>query len=397
MFDEAKSVLEDAGYRVVRSGLADPSALIEVNFTGELRFDQREAVEAILGHDTGVLVAPPGSGKTVIACALIAERKVSTAILINSAELLVQWRERLQQFLTLTDKQIGQLGAGRRKRRGVVDLIMMQSVSHRNADSKLLQEYGQIIIDECHAVAAPATEAALRGVNVAQWVGLTATPYRADQMNGLITMQCGPIRHTTSSVNETERQLVVHETNFTTGESGTDGPSIQAIYTELASNTERNELIVRDVIGAASQGRTSLVLTNRLDHLDVLAAEIGHRVPVPVVQLHGRMTKAERREVRKTLSIADGANEPFVLVAIDKVAGEGLDLPTLNTLFLTVPVSFKGRVIQQIGRITRGRETADTVPAIVHDYCDSNVPLLDRMHSRRRRVMTKEGFTILNE
>ena len=388
--DEAEALLADAGFQTTTETVATAQGRLELTFTGQLRDEQLRAVDALLAHDTGVLVAPPGAGKTVMACALIAERATPTAILVNRAELLAQWRERLQQFLGLTEKQIGQLGAGRRKRRGVVDLIMMQSVAHRNADPSMLEEYGQIIIDECHAVAAPATEAALRNVNVRYWVGMTATPYRADQMNGLITMQCGPIRHVVDTADHAAREMVVHETTFRTEESGIDGPSVQAIYSELAADAERNAMITGHVRGAVGQGRTCLVLTNRLQHLDALADAL-ESCASPVIRLHGRLTAANRRDIRHSLEEMDAQQQPFVLVAIDKIAGEGLDLPTLNTLFLTVPVSFKGRVIQQIGRITRGR-AEHSMPAIVHDYRDKNVPILERMYSRRRRVMSKEGF-----
>ena len=388
--DEAVALLGEAGFRVAIGTSSETHKHLELAFVGDLREEQRVAVDALIGHDTGVLVAPPGAGKTVIACALIAQRAAPTAILVNRAELLTQWRERLKQFLGLTDQQIGQLGAGRRKRRGIVDLIMMQSIAHRNADPSLLEEYEQIIIDECHAVAAPATEAALRHVNVRNWAGLTATPYRADQMNGLITMQCGPIRHVIDSADRAHRELITHVTTFTTEEPGTDGPSIQAIYSELAADVARNTMIAQHVRDAVDCGRTCLVLTNRLGHLDALADAI-EGCDAPVFRLHGRMAAAERHEVRKELRAADAQQRPFVLIAIDKIAGEGLDLPTLNTLFLAVPVSFRGRVIQQLGRITRGRTEAP-LPAVVHDYRDKDVPLLERMYARRRRVMAKEGF-----
>lgn len=392
LLDESIRLLESAGFRVSERARPASVTAVDVDFTGELRPEQRTAATALLAHDAGVLVAPPGSGKTVIACALIAERQVPTAILLNRAELLAQWRTELARFLSLSEKQIGQLGSGRRKRRGIVDLIMMQSVSHRDADPSVLEEYGQIIVDECHAVAAPATEAALRGIDVSRWVGLTATPFRADRMDGLITMQCGPIRHTIESAVAVEKRFVVHDTEFTTDEPGTEGPSIQAIYGELAQDEDRNALIVQRIVEATDHGRASLVLTNRLDHLEVLAREIRSRTDIPVFRLHGRLSPAERRDVREDLRAADADDRSFVLVAIDKVAGEGLDLPTLNTLFLAVPVSFKGRVIQQIGRITRGGRS-DAHPAVVHDFRDRNVPILERMHRRRRRVMAKEGFS----
>lgn len=396
LLDEAMQRLEEAGFT---TKLSKPRTKrrpsLDLEFKGKLRSEQSECVEAVKKYDSGVLVAPPGSGKTVIACALIAARAVPTAILVNRAELLVQWRERLTQFLSIEEKQIGQLGAGRRKRKGDIDLIMMQTLAHRNGDPTILNEYGQVIIDECHAIAAPAVEAALRQANTPRWLGMTATPYRSDQMDGLITMQCGPIRHTMSSESNVDRVLKIHTTEFTTDEPGTDGPSIQAIYTELVHDASRNALLVDEIASSAAEKRCCLVLTNRLDHLEALSDELGQRVKVPVLSLHGRLAPAERREIRGRLAEIMSTGEPFVLVAIDKVAGEGLDLPTLDTLFLAVPISFKGKVVQQLGRITRGSSSSGDAATVVHDFHDSNVPLLDRMHARRTRVIRREGFRIV--
>lgn len=393
LLDEATSVLRDTGFTVEVDFDGEEVKPIDVAFEGELRPEQRAAVTEMLRYQTGVLVAPPGAGKTVMACALIAERATPTAILVNRADLLQQWRTRLTEFLGISDKQIGQLGGGRRKRRGVVDLIMMQSIAHRTGDPRILEEYGQVIVDECHAVAAPAVEAAIRVVNVKNWVGLTATPYRADQMDGLITMQCGPIRHVVDAGSPTPRRLVVHVTDFTTDEPGTDGPSMQMIYNQLAESEPRNGLIVSEIVRASEAGQRSLVLTNRIDHVQSLTAKLGDQTSVPVFALHGRLRPVERRTLLNQLRELDDERMPFVLVAIDKVAGEGIDLPSLNALFLAMPVSFKGRVIQQTGRITRGGAGADSV-VVVHDFHDAAVPWLDRMHHKRRRVMQKEGFLI---
>jgi superfamily II DNA or RNA helicase len=395
LLDEAMQRIQEAGFTVKLSRPREnKSRAIALEFTGELRPEQAECVAAIEKHDTGVLVAPPGAGKTVMACALIAERAVPTVILVNRAELLVQWRERLTQFLSIDEKQIGQLGAGRRKRKGVIDLIMMQTIAHRNGDPTILNEYGQIVIDECHAIAAPAVEAALRQANTSRWLGMTATPYRSDKMDGLITMQCGPIRHTMSTERDVDRMLRIHATDFTTDEPGTDGPSIQAIYTELAHDTARNALIANEIAAAIAEERRCLVLTNRLDHLEALTEELERCVDVPVLSLHGRLTPTERRRIRARLAEIVSGGAPFVLVAIDKVAGEGLDLPTLDTLFLAVPISFKGKVVQQLGRITRGSGANGRVAAVVHDFRDAKVPLFDRMYARRTRVMRKEGFRV---
>lgn len=390
--DETRQLLKKAGAKVTIRNTAKRRKKLSLEFIGELRAEQQDAVRALCKHRDGVLVAPPGSGKTVMACALITERQLPTAILVNRAELLHQWRQRLTTFLNIEDKQIGQLGSGRKKRKGIVDLIMMQSISRRDSDPSILEEYGQVIVDECHAIAAPSTEAAIRTVNVKYWAGLTATPFRADQMDGLITMQCGPVRHEMKQETIGERQLVVHQTDFTTEEPGTDGPSIQAIYSELSLDVARNRLIADRVLDACHQQRSSMVLTNRVEHLHALHRLLRPAAPCEVFTLHGQMASHERKEVRKKIAEEADSGHPFVLLAIDKVAGEGLDIPALDTLFLTMPVSFKGRIIQQAGRVTRG-PTGPPEAAVVHDFRDPEVPLLERMHRKRRRTLENEGFT----
>lgn len=414
LFEEARVRLELAGYTVrVRSSRRKRDA-IEAKFEGELRPDQQSAVTEIAKFDTGVLVAPPGTGKTVIACALIADRKVATAILVPTRELLTQWRDRLSQFLSIRDDQIGQLGGGKRKTTGQVDLIMMRSISHRNADPSLLERYGQIIVDECHGVAAPAAEAAITQVDAPKWLGLTATPYRADQLNGLITMQCGPIRYDMSSksapglrstgrdgsglsttATPPQRSLNIHRTAFTTDEPGAGGPSMPDLYGQLATDSERNSLIIAEIVRATEKGRHVLALTNRIDHLRILADGIADSVQadLPVLELHGHLKPADRiRQRAKLAKAAADSGKSFVLVAIDKVAGEGFDLPALDTLFLTMPISFKGRVVQNLGRVTRGESQADEV--IVHDFHDVQVAVLDRMFAKRQRAIKKEGFLV---
>jgi len=388
---EARQLLQKAGAKVTIRNKDNKPPGQQVSFTGQLRPEQHDAVRALMKHQDGVLVAPPGAGKTIMACAVIAERQVTTAILVNRAELIHQWRERLTAFLDIDNKQIGQLGSGRKKRTGAIDLIMMQSISHRGADPTILNDYGQIIVDECHAIAAPATEAAIRRVNVRFWVGLTATPFRADQMDELITMQCGPIRHVMDAPSRRSRQRIIHETTFTTEEPGTDGASIQAIYNELSMDQDRNNLVVDQIIKAVSQQRCCLVLTNRITHLQTLRALLESKISHSVFILHGQLTAYERSQVRQNIARRAAQNNPFVLLAIDKVAGEGLDIPTMDTLFLTMPVSFKGRIIQQAGRITRG-STRGQHTAIVHDFHDAQVPLLTRMHRRRSKTLQKEGF-----
>ncbi|MGW4126365.1 TOTE conflict system archaeo-eukaryotic primase domain-containing protein [Nocardia sp. NPDC004711] len=387
--EEAASLIAQAGGVLDIVGDLPAPPAITASFTGALTELQTAAVDAMIGHDSGVLVAPPGSGKTVMACALIAHYRTPTVVIVNRAELATQWRERLAEFLDLGDGTLGSAGAGKDRRHHVVDVIMLQTLAHRDAPAELLDGYGLAVVDECHCVGAPAAAAAVGRARIPRWIGLSATPYRADQMDPIITMQCGPIRHEINDTSSFAKYHVVHTTDFTTDEHGSDGASIAEIYNQLARDTTRTAQIAADITDALTRGRTVLVLTNRIEHLTALDQALKAH-DVTAMQLHGGMRRTERAGVLHALDEGNDG-KPIVLLAIDKLIGQGFDAPRLDTVFLAMPIAFKAPVIQQVGRIMRHTE-ARKEHVEAHDYLDTAVPTLQRMHHKRRRTLQSRDF-----
>lgn len=364
---------------------------LEVQFNGDLTPTQTRATASIVEHDTGVLVAPPGAGKTVMAIDLIARRARSTLILVHRAQLLEQWHARLSMFLSVDPREIGRLGAARNRLNGSLDVATLQSLVRRDGLEELLGSYGHVVVDECHHVPAVSFEKVMQAVRARYVTGLTATPQRRDGHHPIIHYQLGPIRHSIDLKQLTgERQfkhrLVVRETGFTVDDAKSS--SIQDIYSQLAVNRARNDAILNDVISSVEAGRSPIVLTERRDHLELLAAGL-RGFARHVVVLRGGMRTAELREAAELLSsIKD--DEERVLLATGRFLGEGFDDSRLDTLFLTMPVSWKGTLVQYAGRLHRPHPGKSEVQ--VHDYVDAGVPMLARMFEKRLKGYGLMGY-----
>jgi len=362
---------------------------ITISFRGELRSYQSAAVSAMLAYETGVLCAPTAFGKTVTAAALISRRPVSTMILVHRIELLNQWQDRLLAFLDLPKGGLGVIGGGKRKPSGHIDIAVMQSLSRREDLPELLDRYGQIIVDECHHLSAFSFESILKQARARYVVGLTATPIRRDGHHPIIFMQCGPVRHSAKRPDTAPVHFEVRPQLLEPPDIPHEA-SIQEVFRLIATNVIRNQRIARDIIETYREGRKIIVLTERTEHLKLLREALGAAVEHCFV-LHGRMSKKQRAAIFSNLADMDDS-APRVLLATGRLIGEGFDYPPLDTLFLAMPISWKGTLQQYAGRLHR--EHAGKRDVRIYDYVERDHPQLARMWDKRLRGYKNMGYVI---
>ncbi|HZS92792.1 MAG TPA: DEAD/DEAH box helicase family protein [Chloroflexota bacterium] len=370
-----------------------------VQFLGELTPEQHEAATCLLAHDTGILAASTAFGKTVVAAHLIAARDRNTLVLVHRRQLLDQWVARLQTFLDIPPAQIGVLYGGKKKPGGRLDVALMQSVVRHGEVADLVAAYGHVVVDECHHRSAVSFEAISRAAKARFVLGLSATVTRKDGHHPIIFMQCGPVRYKVDDRRQAAarpfaHQVIVRRTAFqATRRSPEERPTIQALYAALAADERRNELILSDILAALSAGRSPVVISERKEHVAHLADRLATQVP-NVIVLQGGMGARQRRVAAEALE-AIPADEPRVLVATGRYLGEGFDDARLDTLFLTLPISWRGTLAQYAGRLHRLYAAKRAV--LIYDYVDGNEPLLAKMAARRDAGYRSLGYETSDE
>lgn len=384
---------------------------IGVIFKGKERDEQLDAINALMPYSNGVLSATTAFGKTVTAAALIARRKTNTLILVHSKALLMQWHECLSEFLDInfTEEEISKK-RGRKKAfspvgcldstsntlHGVIDIALIQSCFDNDEVKPFVKEYGMVIVDECHHVSSITFENVLKHVTAHYVYGLTATPIRKDGLQPIIFMQCSPIRFFADAKAQIQQQSFQRYLvpRFTSYRPVTDDKqSFTALSQSLAESEIRNNLIIEDVLNVVAAGRTPIILTARTSHVELLAEMLKQHV-ANIIQLTGEGTAKNKREtLQKLQDIPKDA--PLVIVATGKYVGEGFDYPRLDTLFLALPISWKGLVAQYAGRLHRENEGKKDVR--IYDYIDIHEPVCENMYRKRLKGYSAIGYRVLSK
>jgi superfamily II DNA or RNA helicase/very-short-patch-repair endonuclease len=395
---EAQALLSSLGIEATLCDERFGGTPLDVRFHGELRPEQLLAADAMVAHDTGVLAATTAFGKTVLAAWLIAHRGVNSLVLVHRQQLLEQWVERLAAFLDVPAKSIGRLGGGRKTLTGRIDVALMQSLVRKGVVHDCVGSYGHLVVDECHHLPAHSFELVARRAKARYVTGLSASITRKDGHQPIIFMQCGPVRYRVNARQQAASRPFTHRVLVRpTGFRAPDPPAadsraeFQRLYEALTRSPSRNRLICDDVIAAAQAGRFPLVLTERTEHLQLLASQLSVAIP-HVITLQGGMGRKQIQAAMASLAqLPDGQGR--ALLATGRYIGEGFDEPRLDTLFITLPVSWRGTIAQYVGRLHRLHNGKREVQ--VYDYADLDVPMLARMFDRRCAGYEAVGYTLL--
>ena len=404
--DAILSFLNDNNVKYTITDETSHGKKITVTFTGKEREEQTDAINALLTYSNGVLHATTAFGKTVTAAAIIARKKVNTLILVHSKALLTQWHERLTEFLDIDFKEpeepkkrgrkkvfspIGCLDSAGNSLHGVIDIALIQSCLDENGVKPFVQDYGMVIVDECHHVSSVTFEHVLKSIKAHTVYGLTATPIRKDGQQPIIFMQCGPIRFSADAKSQIAKQSFDRYLipRFTSYRSITeDRQTITAMYQSLSEDPVRNDLIVKDICKAVDSGRTPIILTNRTSHVTLLAEKLKTTIQNVITLTGSDRTKDKREALQRLQTISP--SEPLVIVATGKYVGEGFDYLRLDTLFLALPISWKGLVAQYAGRLHRENEGKKDVR--IYDYIDIHEPVCDSMYRKRLKGYASIGY-----
>ncbi|OCL93979.1 DEAD/DEAH box helicase [Aliarcobacter thereius] len=326
-----------------------------------LRPEQDDAIREILKYDSSICVAPPGFGKTLIGAKIFEQRAVKTLIIVNKNMLLEQWISRFVDYFGYSKKDIGYLGKGQNKLNTNLDVATMQSL---NNNSELIENYTQVIVDECHHIPALTFEQIIKNFKGRYILGLSATPNRKDELDPILYQQLGQISYEYKKPRTHTNRLKIVRTNFT---SNLD--NYASIVNELILDEDRNKEIISAI--KENKDRKILLLSDRIEHINILEKFLEEE-QLEFVSVHGSQNKKEQVENMQKVKSSS------LILATSSFFGEGIDFPHLNTILFATPISYYGRLIQYLGRIGRGNQECLAI-----DFLDSKNAMLNSSYKKR--------------
>ena len=383
---------------------------INVDFKGELRPEQDKALKELIRYDNGILHAATAFGKTVVSSAIIAQKKINTLIILESSALIEQWKEALEKFLNINEglptyetktgrvrkrkSLIGTLQGAHDSMTGIIDIAMAGSLCKKGKYHKMMNEYGLVLIDECHHSASETIANVLKEVKAKYVYGVTATPKRGDGLEKINYMLIGPIRYSYTAKEKAKEQGIQHlvypRFTRTVPPRGviTDKMHPNEAYEIIHNNDVRDEQIIEDVKNCVAAGRTPVVLSRYKDHSEKFYERLKSYAD-HVFLMTGNNSKKEHRKILEQMHQVD-KNESLILIATGSLVGEGFDFPRLDTLFMATPVSFRGVVEQYAGRLNRDYAGKENV--ILYDYVDNHIPMFNNMYMKRLKAYKQIGY-----
>lgn len=383
---------------------------INVDFKGELRPEQDKALKELIKYDNGILHAATAFGKTVVSSAIIAQKKINTLIILESSALIEQWKEALEKFLNINEglptyetktgrvrkrkSLIGTLQGAHDSMTGIIDIAMAGSLCKKGMYHKMMNEYGLVLIDECHHSASETIANVLKEVKAKYVYGVTATPKRGDGLEKINYMLIGPIRYSYTAKEKAKEQGIQHlvypRFTRTVPPRGviTDKMHPNEAYEIIHNNDVRDEQIIEDVKNCVAAGRTPVVLSRYKDHSEKFYERLKSYAD-HVFLMTGNNSKKEHRKILEQMHQVD-KNESLILIATGSLVGEGFDFPRLDTLFMATPVSFRGVVEQYAGRLNRDYAGKENV--IIYDYVDNHIPMFNNMYMKRLKAYKQIGY-----
>ena len=359
-----------------------------VKFKENLEKEQSVAVNNILSKDIGILVAPPGTGKTVMAINAIAKRKTNTLILVHRKNIMEQWKKQLNYLLNIDKDKIGQIGGNKNKPTGIIDVATFQSLDSENGVNNRIINYGFVIVDECHHISAFSFEKILNCIKAKYVLGLTATPYRSDGHQPIINFQCGKICYQFKQEKLLQCKVFVKETSFTYNFNKQF--DINNLWKNIINDTGRNNLIIQDILNVLQQKRFPLIITERKEHIKILYEMLKDKVE-NIILLYGGIKQKEYKNIIE--QIKNRGNKKMIIISTGSYIGEGFDEPSLDTLFVAMPSSFKGKIVQYTGRLLRKYPNKQDVQ--IYDYVDRNIILLQKMFDKRLKTYRTLKYNII--